>query len=207
MNDSSSRSHCIVALRLWKFDPATKKVSISRFQFFDLAGSERMEDTHAQGAQWKKANGDVNIDVIQGMATNFSLMELSRCLQNIAMTKKSKGSFNFRTYITDLPFILSDSLVGNALTACFICLSQAERNKAESGYAMDFGSRFSSLTIKRKKVEDKSLPLMEKEAKESIEENEKHLKATRPDNKYAVMRKAQIKDREQILDVIKELLP
>merc|ERR1712179_775966 len=115
--------------------------------------------------------GTLNMDAIQGLSTNWSLMELSKCLEDIAMVRRNRGTFSFRAYVTDLLFLLSDSLVGNALTACFICISQAESNKGQSRNAMDFGERFSRLSINRKKVEDKLMSVIEKEALNSIESN------------------------------------
>jgi len=210
LNDSSSRSHCIVWLTLWKYEKSLKKVYVSRFQFCDLAGSERLKYAHSDGASYKKANGDWNFDVIQGMCTNFSLMELSKCLQDIALARKAKKSFSakkgfsFRAYKTDLLFLLSGTLLGNALTACFICLSQAESNKSQSKNAVEFGKRFSRLSIYRKKVIAKFVSVIEKQAQESIKTNKKNLKTTRDDNPYAVLRKAQIRDSEQILNVIQK---
>ena len=202
MNDSSSRSHCIVALTIWKYDKISKKVRTSRFQFCDLAGSERLKDAHGNGVAYKKPNGEWNMEVLQGVATNFSLMELSRCLQDIAMVRNAKGNFSFRAYLTDLLFLLSDSLVGNSLTACFICVSQAERNKGESRNALDFGSRFARLSINRKKMDEEYISEMEYKASNSIQTNQKHLKTTRVDNHYASIREACIRDSEQILNVI-----
>ena len=205
MNDSSSRSHCIVLLTLWKYQRDNEQVSTSRFQFCDLAGSERLENAHADGHQWKKDDGTVNMDTMQGLSTNWSLMELSKCLEDIAMVRKNKGTFSFRAYLTDLLFLLSDSLVGNALTACFICVSQAESNKSQSKNALGFGERFSRLSIRRKKVENRLISVIEDEATKSIDTNKKHLNTTRNDTPFAIMRKAQIRDCEQILNVIEVL--
>lgn len=132
-------------------------------------------------------------------------MELSQCLQDIAMVRKVKGKFSFRAYKTDLLHLLSGSLVGNALTSCFICISQAQANNAESKNAMDFGKRFSRLNIHRQKVKSKSLSVIEKNALEMIATNKEHLATTAADNPYAVMRKAHIKYSEQILQVMKIL--
>merc|ERR1719167_1876766 len=205
MNDSSSRSHCIVSLTLWKYQRDNEQVSTSRFQFCDLAGSERLENAHADGHQFKKDDGTVNMDTMQGLSTNWSLMELSKCLEDIAMVRKNKGTFSFRAYLTDLLFLLSDSLVGNALTACFICVSQAESNKSQSKNALGFGERFSRLSIRRKKVESRLISAIEDEAAKSIDTNKKHLNTTRNDTPFAIMRKAQIRDCEQILNVIEVL--
>jgi len=209
LNDSSSRSHCIVWMTLWKYVKSSKKVYVSRFQFCDLAGSERMKSAHKDGASYKKANGEWNMDVIQGMCTNYSLMELSQCLQDITLTRKAKKSFSakkgfsFRAYKTDLLFLLSGTLVGNALTACFVCVSQAESNKSQSRNAMEFGKRFSRLSIYRKKVNAKFVSVIEKEAHASIKTNKEHLKTTK-DSPYSILRKAQIRDSEQILNVMQK---
>ena len=205
MNDSSSRSHCIVALTLWKYIKDSKKVSRSRLQFCDLAGSERMKNAHVEGATFKKPNGEMNLDAVQGMLTNFSLVELSKCLEDIAMTRKSRLKFSFSAYITDLLFLLSGSLTGNALTACFVCISQAMSNKGESRNTLDFGERFSRLSIHRRKVEEKLTDEIEKDCNNLIKDNRSHMKTTSANNPYLIMREAQIRDCEHILHVIKIL--
>lgn len=43
LNQYSSRSHCIVSLTLYCYDSTDDTVSTSRFQFVDLAGSEKNE--------------------------------------------------------------------------------------------------------------------------------------------------------------------
>ena len=44
MNDSSSRSHCFAFLTLFVHDHSSDTVRRTRFQFCDLAGSERMKN-------------------------------------------------------------------------------------------------------------------------------------------------------------------
>ena len=78
LNDSSSRSHCIVTLILWKYEHSSKGVALSQFQFCDLAGSERLENAHSAGATYKKPNGEWNLDVIQGinqLFTNYTFLK------------------------------------------------------------------------------------------------------------------------------------
>jgi len=208
LNDSSSRSHCIIWLTLWKYEKSSKKVEISRLQFCDLAGSERMKHAHKDGASYMQANREYNMDIMQGLMTNFSLMELSKCLEDIARFRKAKKKFSakegfsFRAYTTELLLLLSGSLLGNALTACFICVSQAELNQSQSKNSLEFGKRFSKLSISRKKVTPKFISKIEKEAQESIKTNKEVLKTTRDDNRYAVLRMAKIRESEQILNVI-----
>ena len=83
MNDSSSRSHCFVWLTLHAYDVATDSVRVSRFQFADLAGSERLNDAHVgfSGAMNAMASGDMG--AIQGMMTNFGLMILSQRVREV----------------------------------------------------------------------------------------------------------------------------
>ena len=51
----------------------------------------------------------------------------------------------------DLIPLLSESLSGEALTAVFVCISQAD-NAPQSKFTMDFGKNFSRLTVTRKRV-------------------------------------------------------
>jgi len=208
LNDSSSRSHCIIWLTLWKYEKSVKKVDVSRLQFCDLAGSERMQHAHKDGASYMQANREYNMDIMQGLCTNYSLMELSKCLQDIAQFRKSKKKFSakegfsFRAYMTDLLLLLSGSLLGNALTACFICVSQAEANQSQSKSSLEFGKRFSKLSICRKKVTPKFVSVIAKKAQESIKTHKEALKTTSADNRYAIQRKAKIRENEQILNVL-----
>ena len=47
MNDTSSRSHCITIFTFHQLDASGEKVRESRFQFFDLMGSERFKGANA----------------------------------------------------------------------------------------------------------------------------------------------------------------
>jgi len=208
LNDSSSRSHCIIWLTLWKYEKNLKKVYVSRLQFCDLAGSERMKQAHQDGASYMQANREFNMDIMQGLCTNWSLMELSKCLRDIIAFRKAnkkfsaKKGFSFRAYSTDLLLLLSGSLLGNALTACFICVSQAESNQSQSKSSLEFGKLFSKLSICRKKVTAKLVSTIAKEAQESIKTHKEALKTTSDNNRYAILRKGKIRESEQILSVI-----
>jgi len=208
LNDSSSRSHCIIWLTLWKYEKNLKKVYVSRLQFCDLAGSERMKQAHQDGASYMQANREFNMDIMQGLCTNWSLMELSKCLRDIIAFRKAnkkfsaKKGFSFRAYSTDLLLLLSGSLLGNALTACFICVSQAESNQSQSKSSLEFGKLFSKLSIYREKVTAKLVSTIAKEAQESIKTHKEALKTTSDNNRYAILRKGKIRESEQILSVI-----
>merc|ERR1719193_2404022 len=167
-----------------------------------------MKHAHKDGATWKQPDREYNMDIMQGLCTNWSLMELSKCLRDIIAFRKAKKKFSakegfsFRAYMTDLLFLLSGSLLGNALTACFICVSQAESNQSQSKTSVEFGKRFSKLSISRKKVIAKSASVIAKEAQEAIKTNKEVLKTTSDNNRYAILRKGKIRESEQILNVL-----
>ena len=72
-------------------------------------------------------------------------------------------------YLGDLVPLLADSLTGDALTALFVCVSQAPDNAMESKIALDFGEVFSNLTMarKRQKAEARATLLKELLAKKA----------------------------------------
>jgi len=73
---------------------------------------------------------------------------------------------------------LAQSLTGSALTAIFVCISQAPANATQSKYALEFGHEFSKMTIDRlNKVPVVPLVKMKNTAEASLKEHEKALKS------------------------------
>ncbi|KAK3234898.1 hypothetical protein CYMTET_54874 [Cymbomonas tetramitiformis] len=146
MNDASSRSHCFVYLTLRVYDSTADAIRTSRFQFCDLAGSERLEEAHGEACNPFKDGGEV----MNGFGTNFTLMMLSSCARQLveARRKRKMKSFSFRTFLVDLVMLLKESMTGTASTACFVCLSQAPANLSQSKYALDFGEVFANLSMR-----------------------------------------------------------
>lgn len=114
----------------------------------------------------------------EGLATNYSLMMLSQAARDTvasASTKRGKkGGGKQRLahtggYLGDLVPLLADSLTGDALTALFVCVSQAPDNAMQSKIALDFGEVFSKLTMgrKRQKAEARATLLKELQAKKA----------------------------------------
>lgn len=89
LNHNSSRSHCVVTIKLLRLlgsgsDPASARCSI--LTVCDLAGSERVEKSMARGARAKEA-GNINT----------SLMVLGRCLKALRqLQQQSRGSAEIR---------------------------------------------------------------------------------------------------------------
>ena len=57
-------------------------------------------------------------------------------------------NFSFKAFIVDLVPLLQESMSGEALTACFVCMSQAPDNVMQSKFALDFGEVFAKLNPK-----------------------------------------------------------
>ena len=201
MNDSSSRSQCFAFLCLYVHDEASDTVQQSRFQFCDLAGSERMVNAHGSH-NWKQGG----MEAINGLMTNYSLMMLGQCVVDlVSERKKGKQMRAFRAYKVNLIPLLSESLSGNALTALFVCISQAEANVSQSKFSMDFGKNFSRLTIKRKRVKPVNRKEVLKQIKHDYEHGKHHLKRP-PSDKYKAMRKARAFECLQLLQVYSRLV-
>jgi len=177
MNDSSSRSHCICWLTLFAHDKATDAVRLSRFQFVDLAGSERVKEASG-GSENLWAGGTAT----EGLMTNLSLMMLSKAARDIVASRgksKSGGKKGGKQklahtagYIGDLVPLLTDSMTGDALTALFVCVSQAPDNVMQSKIALEFGEVFSKLSMGKKQQKEEPRGKIVKELLAKQESND-----------------------------------
>ncbi|KAG2487000.1 hypothetical protein HYH03_014372 [Edaphochlamys debaryana] len=129
MNEASSRSHCIVMLRVDKSLP-DGTIRAGKLVLVDLAGSERADRTGAAGAT-----------LVEGSQINKSLS----CLSNVifALTEDAKGGRPRHVPYRDskLTRVLQDSLGGTARTVLIVCCSPAAENAAETLSSLRFGSR------------------------------------------------------------------
>mmetsp|Transcript_18170 Transcript_18170/g.30369 ORF Transcript_18170/g.30369 Transcript_18170/m.30369 type:complete len:479 (+) Transcript_18170:173-1609(+) len=189
MNDSSSRSHCFAWLTLHVHDKAADTIQKTRFQFCDLAGSERMKEAHGE-SNYKAAG----MEAINGLVTNWSLMMLGQCVRDIVeLRKKNKKvtEHSLRTYLGDLVPLLSESLTSEAITAVFICVSQNPANNSQSLHSLHFGSQFSELRIQRKQTKAvKRLDILKFHEKR-FAENENKMQVKPRMDRFSVMRIAQ----------------
>ena len=207
MNDSSSRSHCFAILTLRTRDPSTDTVSTRRFQFVDLAGSERLKDAHGEaGMDWTKGA----TEAINGMVTNYSLTMLSQCARQLIETRRKGGAkavraFSFRAFIGDLVPLLSESMMGDAATACFVCLSQAPDNLTQSKFALEFGQVFAKLLSQPRVVHPVPRQKIVKDATALLKEASNVLSTPSQGGKFASMRVAQKRDCEQTLALLQRL--
>ena len=210
LNDSSSRSHCFVWLTLYSYDTSNDRVRFSRFQFADLAGSERMRDAHAGFRGAMKAVSSGNTGPLEGLGTNYGLMMLSQRVRELgALARKGKASNHlvqrsFRTQLDpDVVVLLSESLTGAALTLVVVCVSAASANASQSTNALDFGKAFSGLRILPRKsplqkashLEAKARKLLAASAKAGVGANEK----------YAIIRRAQGRQGQLLKAILSKL--
>lgn len=198
LNDSSSRSHCFVWLTLYAHECSSGSTRISRFQFVDLAGSERLKDAHGGQADWRSGNRGT----MEGMLTNFNLLMLSTCVRDLVAYRASKArrqSFSIRSYMVDLVQLLSESLMGSALTLVIVCISSAPANAQQSCHALGFGEVFSRLTIHPKPVKGKALRQLREEAEKLQESGRTNMGGG---GKYATIREAQFRDASQRLCIL-----
>ncbi|EFJ40297.1 Kif5 kinesin, partial [Volvox carteri f. nagariensis] len=129
MNEASSRSHCIVTVRVNRtLQDGT--LQVGKLVMVDLAGSERADRTHAAGTT-----------LVEGSLINKSLS----CLSNViyALTEDSRGGKARHVPYRDskLTRVLQDSLGGSARTVLIICCSPCLENAAETLSSLRFGSR------------------------------------------------------------------
>merc|ERR1712072_995483 len=199
MNDNSSRSHCFAFVNLYA--KKEDKVRISRMQFVDLAGAERLNDAH--GVDFSASNCK---DTMQGLSTNYSLILLSLCMRQIVDLRKNRKPFAHmckNIYYGDLVALLAQSLEGSAPTAMFICMSQAPANASQSRRALDFGLEFSKLRIDRlKSMPYQPINKLKVVAAKSLKESEAALKNLRGVNRMIYKRQALAYDAQQRLKIL-----
>jgi hypothetical protein len=124
MNAHSSRSHSVLVVTLNQTNSKTQAKTTSRMVFVDLAGSEKVEKTKAEGILMKQAQ-----------ATNKSLLNLGLVIRAIV---EKKPHVPYRD--SKLTRLLTDSLGGNSKTHLIVTCSSAIYNIEETVSTLRFGS-------------------------------------------------------------------
>ena len=129
---------------------------INSLRFFDLAGFERSAHMLAN---------EVGIEKMQyweGVATNWSLYELTRSIYSVIDLKKPltggeeipKEALWKRFPISRL---LKASYNGSAFTSSIFCISQHPKNGGETFHSVQMGEHFSKLKSNVTRGKDKSI--------------------------------------------------
>ncbi|KAA0202969.1 hypothetical protein HAZT_HAZT008533 [Hyalella azteca] len=126
MNEHSSRSHSVFLIQVKQENMETQKKLLGKLYMVDLAGSEKVSKTGAEGTVLDEAK---NI--------NKSLSALGNVIS--ALADGNKSHIPYRD--SKLTRILQESLGGNARTTIVICCSPASYNEAETKSTLDFGKR------------------------------------------------------------------
>lgn len=124
MNAHSSRSHSLISVNLSQINLKTQVKTLSRMVFVDLAGSEKVEKTKAEGLLLKQAQ-----------ATNKSLLALGLVIKAL-VDKKSHVPYRD----SKLTRLLTDSLGGNSKTHLILTCSLAGYNMEETISTLRFGT-------------------------------------------------------------------
>merc|ERR1719261_326547 len=138
MNRESSRSHLIFSVVLTGVDESTGRVSTGKLTLIDLAGSERLKKSEAEGEQLKEA-----------IAINKSLSALGDVIEALTTNAKAVPYRNHK-----LTQLMSDSLGGNAKTLMFVNCSPALSNADETNSSLSYAARAKMITNKVEKHQD-----------------------------------------------------
>ncbi|KXJ14432.1 Kinesin heavy chain isoform 5C [Exaiptasia diaphana] len=102
-----------------------------RIHLCDLAGSERLKKTHAEGERLSEAQH-----------INLSLLELGNVIHALADGTKTHVPFRNST----LTRLLQESLGGNCKTSLIVCVSPTMSDVSETKSTLNFGSRAMKIT-------------------------------------------------------------
>jgi len=136
MNDQSSRSHAVMLLEVTQKNTEKGGSKTGKMYMVDLAGSEKVSKTGAQGGVLEEAK---NI--------NKSLSALGLVIMSLT-EGSSKKHIPYRD--SKLTRILQDSLGGNSKTTIIICCSPSSYNEDESLSSLYFGKRAKKIKNKAK---------------------------------------------------------
>jgi kinesin family protein 5 len=148
MNDTSSRSHLVVQVKLKEESP--DGIKESKLLLCDLAGSEKARNTGARGKQLEQAK---NI--------NYGLSVLGAVLNALTDSKKAKRRANGKGTIpfteSNLTRILQDSLGGNCKTALLCTGRPDDMFYGETISTLRFGNN--AKKIKNNVIKNETLTL------------------------------------------------
>eukprot|EP00667_Euglena_gracilis_P007164 EG_transcript_7234 len=162
MNNSSSRSHCIIGFRLLQTGGKDGKDKDSQIYIVDLAGSERIAKVGVEpGSQMAK----------EAAFINQSLTTLRQALEDVAKGKKSGNIRNSK-----LTMILSNSFGGNSKTWMLCCCSPAKMNASETFSTLNFADIVKKIVnVPKENVVSKKQVMDTMQMVQSLQESNKAL--------------------------------
>ncbi|KAJ1260925.1 hypothetical protein BS78_10G269100 [Paspalum vaginatum] len=166
INDQSSRSHCMVKVRIVSKHSETFQRKESNLWLVDLAGSEQTSKSGVEGMSLKE--------------TAFINKSLSSVSDVISALVSDAPHIPYRN--SDLTRILQNSLGGNCKTIMFVNISSSSANLSETRRSLDFADKvrgFQPVRTLRKNLAPTFLspPLKRKKTKELESARNEHIKS------------------------------
>lgn len=131
MNQHSSRSHCLVFVNINGVNIETEERTFGKLVLIDLAGSERVKKSEAEGSRLKEAQH-----------INLSLSNLGNV---ISALKNKQQHIPYRN--SKLTYLLQDCLGGHSKCLMFSCVSPANTNHSETFCSLEFATRARSVQL------------------------------------------------------------
>lgn len=140
-NERSSRSHSVFILTLEGINESTGERSRGVLNLIDLAGSERLNQSHASGDRLKETQ-----------AINKSLS----CLADVIYALGSdQGHIPYRN--SKLTYLLQNSLGGNSKTLMFVNVSPLREHAGESICSLRFATKVNATQIGTAKAQKNAI--------------------------------------------------
>ncbi|XP_021373160.1 kinesin-like protein KIF12 isoform X2 [Mizuhopecten yessoensis] len=168
LNETSSRSHSMMSLSIDSElqDPDDENLYVTKrgkLTFVDLAGSEKVKDSHSTAETLVESN---NI--------NRSLLVLGNCISCLGDHRKRGGHIPYRD--SKLTKLLADSLGGSGVTLMIACITPSSHHISETMNTLRYASR-------AKKIKTK--PLIKMDPREKlIMSLKREIKILRNENQY-----------------------
>ena len=148
MNQSSSRSHCILTLTVQQEDLTRSDATahtISKLQLVDLAGSERQAHT----TSWETTQDAVQFkEAIEINKSLFTLRQVITALTDNNTVRKQTGkAVSYIPYReSKLTTILKQSLGGNSFTLMIACLAPIDLYTDENISTLNYAARAAKIS-------------------------------------------------------------
>ncbi|WOL07891.1 hypothetical protein Cni_G16641 [Canna indica] len=158
-NEHSSRSHCIHCVMIRGENLVNGECTRSKLWLIDLAGSERLAKTDAQGERLKEAqniNKSLSAlgNVISALATKsqhipFRSLKATLLHPNLFISSNLYSeSLDFNQFRNSkLTHLLQDSLGGDSKTLMFVQISPNEEDVGETLCSLNFASRVRGIEL------------------------------------------------------------
>ena len=133
-NDHSSRSHSIFIIDLQGYNRLTKDSSYGTLNLIDLAGSERLNNSRAEGDRLKETQ-----------AINKSLS----CLGDVIHSLNLRDGSHVPYRNSKLTYLLKHSLGGNSKTLMFVNISPLTKDLNETINSLRFATKVNNTRINK----------------------------------------------------------